>query len=127
MCLWEPVTRVPLATPASPQRSPGAPWLPRGWVFTPAPPHQTQALGLPGELCAHPSLADEGLLGLGRGSSNHEEGSLPRCALGSPGGKGGISQSAPDPPSAAHPLCAPRSAGVAAGTTPGHPPNSRAV
>ena len=48
MCLWEPVTHVLLATLASPQRSPGAPWLPGGWVFAPAPPHQTQALGTPG-------------------------------------------------------------------------------
>lgn len=52
---------------------------------------------------AHPSLADEGLLGLGWGEAHFP------ClsdVLWDPGRKGGISQGALDPPSAAHLLCA---------------------
>ena len=65
MCLWEPVTHVLLATLASPQRSPGAPWLPGGWVFAPAPPHQTQALGTAGGLTPH--WQTRGCWGWGKG------------------------------------------------------------
>lgn len=89
MCLWEPVTVSPAGHPCfSPEVTRGPSCSPEVEA-SPALLIRHRPLGLPGELLCSPSLADEGLLGLGGAAQIMKKAPFPDVLWEVSGGKGG--------------------------------------